>query len=56
MNYIHSDVPGTMRAENHLTPYYHNSFHTFQLKRSVGVLGKKWNKEKKEHPTQQQQG
>lgn len=33
---------GTMRAENHLTPYYHNSFHTSQpTERSVGMLKKK---------------
>lgn len=29
-NYSHSCVLGTTRAENHLPPYYHNSFHTSQ--------------------------
>lgn len=39
MNYIHSHLLDTMRAENRLTPYYHNSFHTSQLaERSAGML------------------
>lgn len=39
MNYIHSYLLGTMEAENHLNPYYHNNFHTSHpAKWNVGML------------------
>lgn len=43
MNYIHSYLLGTMRAENHLAAYYHNSFHTSQPEWSVGYRGGRTN-------------